>query len=130
MDDEELDFDDRTDEEALSDLLRQGETRRRPGRMPARIGDVVNQLIARRGYMQTLAADELRDAWRQAVGTEFAQESVPGVIRRNVLEVIVADSALMQELTFRKTELLGSLQRQLPHLRLKDVRFRVGAVSD
>jgi hypothetical protein len=35
---------------------------------------------------------------------------------------------VLQELTFRKKQLLQSLQLQVPHFKVKDLRFRVGEI--
>ena len=46
-----------------------------------------------------------------------------------VLQVIVSNSVIMQELTFRQEELVTKLQRMLPQHRITSVRFRVGSVA-
>lgn len=97
-------------------------------REPKRIADVVAQLVQRRGYAQVQAAREWDQAWQQAVGERFAKVTSPGVLKRGVLEVIVANSLLMQELGFDKERLLEAMQTALPEAGLKQIRFRVGKV--
>ena len=48
---------------------------------------------------------------------------------RGKLEVIVANSTLMQEFTFQKPELLKALARLLPEQGIDDLRFRVGTID-
>jgi predicted nucleic acid-binding Zn ribbon protein len=116
-----------TDEDDEKWLL--GQWQRRRESEPARIGDVVNQLLARRGYLQTLSVEELREAWSQAAGKDLAAETCPGRLRGGVLEVFAVNSALLQELTFCKTELLKKLASVAPQFKIRDLRFRLGALG-
>ena len=51
-------------------------------------------------------------------------------LRRGVLEVEVANSALLQELAqFHKRRLLEALRQMLPGTPLHDLRFRAGSWS-
>jgi hypothetical protein len=45
------------------------------------------------------------------------------------LEVVVANSTLMQELGFQKQDLLGALAKLLPDEGIKNLRFRVGNIE-
>ena len=44
-------------------------------------------------------------------------------------EVVVASSALIQEFSFQKSEILTTLNRLLPDHNIKDLRFRLGAIK-
>ena len=52
-----------------------------------------------------------------------------GNVRRGVLEVIVGNSAALQELTFQKKHLLDKIAAALPDQKIRDVRFRIGVVT-
>ena len=95
---------------------------------PQPIGDILAQLMARRGFARVQSAAEIETAWRQAAG-ELARFTRVGPVRRGRLEVIVANSTVVQELSFRKPALVGDLARLLPDERIDDVRFRVGSVK-
>jgi predicted nucleic acid-binding Zn ribbon protein len=107
--------------------------RSEPGNFPRgrskRIGDVVSQLLARRGYAQETTSADVAAAWSKAVGEAAATYTRIGAIRRGTLEVVVANSAMSQELTFRKTQLVAELDRQLPEHKIKNLRFRTGNVG-
>jgi predicted nucleic acid-binding Zn ribbon protein len=96
---------------------------------PRPIGDVMAQLLARRGYAREMGSAALAEAWQQAVGAEMAAVSRPGLVKRGTLEVIVANSALMQELTFSKAEFVAKLARLAPDEKIGSLKFRVGAVE-
>ena len=93
------------------------------------IGDVLAELMARRGFTGVRRAALCEDAWRQAAGELAARYSRVGAVRRGRLQVTVANSTLLQELTFRKPTLLGTLASLLPEEKIKDLRFRVGPID-
>lgn len=100
----------------------------RPKRDPRRLADLVPQLLARKGYNRLLAHDQLQDAWEQAAG-RFHTLSRPGVIRNGVLEIIAKNSAVVQELTFQKRQILKSLSGNAENLKITDLRFTVGPIE-
>jgi predicted nucleic acid-binding Zn ribbon protein len=97
-------------------------------RGPRKLSDVMPQLMARRGYARLLSHDEFVAAWEAASG-ELSRQSRPGPLRRNVLEVIVTNSVVMQELSFQKPSLLLKLSEHLPHHQIRDLRFTVGPID-
>ena len=69
--------------------------------------------MARRGYANVQIAYEWVEAWNKAAG-ELAPRSRPGRYSRGVLEVMVQDSATLQELTFRKKQILTDMNNLAP----------------
>ena len=96
---------------------------------PKRIGNIVADLIARRGYARVIAATTCADAWATAAGPQLVKFSRAGAIKRGVLEVMVANSTMMQEMTYQKTSLIKKLTELMPDENIRDVKFRVGPVS-
>jgi len=96
---------------------------------PQRIGNILAELMARQGFARVAAAAGYESAWRQAAGELAARYSRVGLLRRGKLEVTVAHSTLLQELSFRKPALLKALASLLPNQQIKDLRFRLGAVD-
>jgi predicted nucleic acid-binding Zn ribbon protein len=99
-------------------------------REPKPIGEVIAELVARRGLSRSHDAEAWADAWSEAVGPMAARYCQVGRLRRGKLEIIVANSLLVQELTFRKKELLRKMKDRFPELVLKELFFKVGAVAD
>jgi len=95
---------------------------------PQPIGDVLAQLMARRGFARVRSSASFEGAWREAAG-ELARFTRVGQVRRGRLEVIAASSTVIQELSFRQPELIGALARLLPDERIDGIRFRVGSVD-
>ncbi len=96
---------------------------------PQAIGDVLAELMARRGFNRVEAAEVLETAWVKAAGTLAAKYTRVAGIRRGKLEVVVANSTLMQELVFQKAALRKTLSEELPDEQIQDLRFRVGKID-
>lgn len=107
-------------------LLQDYQRRRVPVRPAKKIGDVVAQLLAKRGYARVQAAAAFDEAWRNAAGERYAAQTRCGKVRGGVLEVICANSAVVQELTFQKIALLKRLTELAPEQKIKDLKFKVG----
>ena len=110
------------------DLIRRGQRVQSAAarNKPKRIGDIISQVMARKGYGQAKTASEIEAAWKTVAGS-FASVTRVGAVRSGVLTIYVANHAIMQELTFRKRELQTQLAQRLPRHRLRDLRFRDGA---
>ncbi|HXT59680.1 MAG TPA: DUF721 domain-containing protein [Pirellulales bacterium] len=101
---------------------------KKPGR-PKAMADVLAELMARRGYARQQASADYSAAWREAAGELIANHTRVGGVRRGALEVIVANSVLLQELTFQKPSILTQLGRLLPQERIGNLKFRVGPIE-
>lgn len=100
-------------------------------RGPRALKDVLNALVAARGFGRLRGRAELEDAWRAAVGEPAYGRTALGALRRGVLTVTVAHPALLEELAaFRKTAILDALRRTGPGAAVRDIRFRIGPVAN
>jgi predicted nucleic acid-binding Zn ribbon protein len=100
-----------------------------PSGQPQRIGDILSQLMARRGYARIQSGGACADAWREAVGPEMAQFTRATQVRRGVLEVFVSNSTMVQEIGFRKALLIERLAALLPDEHIRDLKLRVGPIT-
>ena len=75
------------------------------------------------------AVAEVQRSWRAVVGPQWAEDSRPGVLRRGGWEVLVRNSTVLQELTFRKRQLLQQLAENEQGLEFKNLKFRVGEIE-
>jgi predicted nucleic acid-binding Zn ribbon protein len=96
---------------------------------PETIGNILSELMARRGFARIQSTEALETAWRQAAGPLAAQYTRIGAIRRGMLEVIVANSTLVQELGYQKNDILANIQQLLPEENIKTLRFRTGSIK-
>ena len=98
-------------------------------RGPTAIGEVLSELMSRRGFARVHSGAAYDAAWREAAGPLAAEYTRPGLLRRGTLEVVVANSTLVQELGFQKNALLKALANLLPDEGIQNLRFRVGNVE-
>ncbi len=96
---------------------------------PRHISEVVAEILARSGVAETQSARELQAAWHEIVGAPLNELSRAVKLSRGKLEVVVTHSAAVQELTFRKREILRRLQERWPQKVIRDIRFRVGPIE-
>ena len=98
---------------------------------PKALSDILGDLFASRGFGRLKALKELEDAWNGAVGEPSCRKTKLGEVRHGILNVTVAHSALLEELSaFQKPTLLAALRKNAPGTVIHDIRFRVGPVED
>ena len=98
-------------------------------RGPKPVSEILAELFASKGLARLGAARALEDAWNGAVGTPRCRQTKLGEVRRGILNVTVANSALLEELAaFEKPTLLKALRENVPDVSVLDIRFRVGPV--
>ena len=119
-----------SDEDRELDYVKQYVSRRqRETRVPQRASELLSRLMARRGYAQLLASDELTAIWREVAGDKLANQSRCGNLKGGVLAILVASSTVMHELTFQKAKFIRQINRRLGGKKVKDLRCRVGALD-
>ncbi len=92
------------------------------------IAAILGEVAAQRGFARQRSRQYLEDAWRTVAGELIAKYTRVGSVRRGVLEVLVANSVLLQELAgFQKHELVKKLQTTLGSGEVRDLRFRLDA---
>jgi predicted nucleic acid-binding Zn ribbon protein len=96
---------------------------------PQRIGDILSELMARRGYARVQSGGACAQAWRAAVGEEMARYTRATQVRRGVLDVLVSNSTMVQEIGFQKPQLIQRLAELLPDENIRDLKLRVGPIT-
>jgi Dna[CI] antecedent, DciA len=89
------------------------------------IRSVMKSLLVKRGITDEQSSLELEEAWRRAAPAAVASETRVGRMYRGSLTIWVKNNSVLQELDFSKSKILATLKTELPHLKLRDVRFRV-----
>ena len=118
-------------EQKLGDLADRAERQRRRfrARSPKAVGPVIAQVIAKRGYAATRGSEALAEAWAAAVGEPLAAHTRAAGLRRGVLEVMVANSTMLQEINFDRPRLLKAVQASLPDTKIKSLKLKIGRVN-
>jgi len=90
------------------------------------IADILRELVARRGFSRLRSQEQLEEVWSAVIGQPGCHYTRVGPMRRGVLEVLVANSVLLQELAgFQKHTLLAKLQEKLGPKAVRDIQFRI-----
>ena len=92
----------------------------------ASMRDVLSKIISQYGLGRKRSEDELQDTWEELVGKALADYSRVAGVKRGALEILVSDAIFMQELMFRKDELLKGLKERFPQAKWSDLKFRIG----
>ena len=104
-------------------------TRRKPPAVARPVKQALSELLTKGQFAARQQQQAVRNAWKVAAGLELAQHSVPGKIRRGVLEVIVADSMVSQEITMRQRQIIQALKKTLPDFPIRSFRCRLGKLD-
>jgi hypothetical protein len=115
----------------LDDLMRRREAARRRhfAGEPKRAADIMAAVLQRRGYGRIMENEELASRWAAAVDPRLGPLTRAVRIHRRRLEVIVANSTVMNELAFAKAAILSRFNEKAGPSPLADIRFRIGAVE-
>lgn len=91
------------------------------------IGSWVNQLLARRGYAQVSVNEAMAAVVADVLGESLKDEFQIGNLKAGKLHVYAADSVILQELNFRKRDILSAIEKSFPDSKVTDLRFRIQA---
>ncbi len=98
----------------------------RTGRKPHTLKAVINRVMATRGYNQRQRNQAIEDAWRETVPKQWMAHCRLGKVTRGTLSIVVDHSAVLQQLTFSKPQLLQKLNEKLAGTTIKNLRFTLG----
>jgi len=98
-------------------------------KQPKRAADVMSKVMQKRGYGRILESDQLQQRWDDCLQEPLQSLTRATRIVRRVLEVIVANSVALQELTFQKEALLQAFNEKDSTNSVRDIRFRIGTVQ-
>ncbi|MCX6132462.1 MAG: DUF721 domain-containing protein [Ignavibacteriales bacterium] len=98
--------------------------RNRPVSRIKSLGDALDELIESLGIKKKLREQNVFDFWDRAVGERIAQVARPTRIAKGTLFVDVKSGVWRNELSLRKTEILGRLNEVLEEEIVKDIKFQ------
>ena len=98
-------------------------------KVPEHIGSILNQIFRDRGWEDQLKASLPLLCWQDIVGPKIARQSQPEFLKDDVLQVRVENSVWLSHLRFLGDQLLQMLNKELPSLKIKKIRFRQGPLD-
>jgi hypothetical protein len=93
---------------------------------PRRMGDVVNYLLSRRGYAQVQASQSLESSILAVIEEPLRGMIRVGKLKAGTLELFVADSASLQELSWAKAGILQRIKEALPDSKINKLKLSIG----
>jgi hypothetical protein len=97
---------------------------------PEKLGEILGKLFVARGWGRKQERLKLEKAWMVSAGEDYAPLTKVSALKKGILEVLVANSALLQELAqFQKRSILARLRVELSGVEITDLRFRYGKID-
>jgi predicted nucleic acid-binding Zn ribbon protein len=90
------------------------------------IGDVMRKCHGGEGRN----ARAVWEFWDRALGEALGRNARPAAFKQRTLLVHVSSSAWLQELHYRKTELIDRLNQAAGAVVVDDIRFKIGSLQD
>ncbi|MFO1091812.1 MAG: DUF721 domain-containing protein [Planctomycetaceae bacterium] len=105
---------------------RKGTTATNSGEGPRALADVLSQLQALRGHGRTFGSRQLAELWQRIAGREISERTKVIGLKNGTLQVGVATTALLGELTsFHQQRLLQALRSDPEGQRIKKLKFQL-----
>ena len=93
------------------------------------IGSILEELLLDPEWKEKLQASISLQRWQEIVGNKIARQSQPESLNKGVLQVRVANSAWLHHLRFLEKDLLSKINKKLPSLEIRELRFRQGPLD-
>ena len=91
---------------------------------PAQLGQLLQNLVRRKGLAEQSTGQELERLWKATAGERVAAKSFVRRLKSGVLEVGVTNGAILEELNcYLRHELLPAMQRQHPEPPIDSLKF-------
>ncbi len=96
---------------------------------PEHIGSILKQIFHNSGWENQLKESLSLLRWHDLVGSKIARQSQPEFLKDGVLQVRVENSVWLSHLRFLEDQLIQMLNKELPSLEIKEIRFRQGPLD-
>lgn len=118
-------------EQKLGDLARRAERQQKRfyAQQPRSIGNVLSSVVLSKRYACVETSEQLERVWAEVAGPATAARSRAIGVKRGQFEIVVAHSALAQQLSFQKLKLLAGLRAAMPETKIDGLKFKVGSID-
>lgn len=96
-------------------------------RKPEPLGNVLERLLKRLDI--DFDARRIWEVWKEVVGEPIASRAHPDYIKQKTLCVRVSNSAWLQDLQFRRDEIIERLNARLGRPMVENILFKIGPVE-
>ena len=95
-----------------------------PFQKPVQLGQLLSNLVRKRGLAEKSSHLELEQIWKQAAGERVAAKSYVRRLKSGVLEIAVSNGAILEELTcYLQHELLIAIQQRHSEFQITSLKF-------
>ncbi|MEA3470318.1 MAG: DUF721 domain-containing protein [Thermodesulfobacteriota bacterium] len=91
-----------------------------------KLGDFLEKALKRKKISIDIMDQDIRNAWRKAVGPQISAQSDPFKFKSGMLYVKVSTPTWMQELQFMKQEIIDRLSSSMGNKTLRNIHFSIG----
>ena len=92
------------------------------------ISDILSAALGKYRPAMDTQMTRIWDVWDGAVGKPIAMNAKPDSFKDGVLIVNVSSSAWIHQLKFLEKEMILNINKQLDHLWVKQLRFKIGKI--
>lgn len=95
---------------------------------PIQIGEIIGKVVQDFGRDADLGMIEVWKLWDNMFESPLSENTRPAAFRGKVLVVHVTSSAWIQELQFRKKDIISKINSTLGRDQVTEIKFKIGPV--
>ena len=92
------------------------------------ISDILESALGKYRPARDTRMTQIWDVWDDAVGQPIALNAKPDSFKDGTLMVTVSSSSWIHQLKFLEKEMILTINRQLEHTAIKQIRFKIGKI--
>ena len=98
-------------------------------RVPEKVDSILERLFSSLDLDIRVKQYQIWEVWDDVVGEPIARQAQPNQIGNMILRVNVTSSTWMQQLEFMRHDIIKKLNERIGETVIKDIRFRIGEIS-
>jgi len=92
------------------------------------ISDILKSALGKYRPAMDTEMTRIWDIWDDAVGKPIAMNAKPDSFKDGILMVNVSSSSWIHQLKFLEKEMILNINKQLEHISIKQIRFKIGKI--
>lgn len=92
------------------------------------ISDILNSALGKYRPASDTQMTRIWDVWDNAVGKAIAMNAKPHSFKEGILIVNVSSSAWIHQLKFLEKDMILNINKQIDHVSVKQLRFKIGKI--
>ena len=97
--------------------------------VPEKVDTILERLFSSLDLGIRVKQYQIWEVWGDVVGEPIARQAQPNKIGNMILWVNVSSSTWMQQLEFMRHDIIKKLNERIGETVIKDIRFRIGEIS-